>query len=42
MARTFPTKSLIRAEFQYFAMQQTFFKNINHIKDVKNIFWIVW
>ena len=36
MARTFLTKSLIRSEYQYFAIQQKSEK-VSHVKDVKNI-----
>ena len=37
-ARKFPTKRLVRSEFQYFALQQKS-KKINRIEDVKNIYF---
>ena len=37
MARTCLTESLIRSEFQYFAIQTIFLKR-NHVKNVKTIY----
>ena len=41
MARKFPTNSLIRSEFQYFAIQQKFEKNHLYQKSQEHLFRII-
>ena len=41
MARTYPTNSLIRSEFQYFAIQQKFENNHLYQRSQEHLFCII-